>query len=83
MYQTKFDRNLPSSFRNFQIETLRKHYSDSESPFNLDCFAYFSSNHVNSVFNDTITLRRLNKKVKSQKNDKNSLQWYLNPGPLE
>ena len=45
-----------SSFKNFQIEKLGKHYSDSENSFNLDYFVYFSSNYVNFVFNDIIAL---------------------------
>ena len=45
-----------TSFRNFQIEKLSKHYSDSDNPFNIDYFIYFSSNYVNFVFNDVFTL---------------------------
>ena len=51
--------NLPSSFRNFQIQKLSKHYSDSENPFNHDYFVYLSSNFVNFVFNDIITLGKM------------------------
>ena len=43
---------------------LRKRYSDSEKSLNLDHFAYFSLKYVNSVFKDTITLGKLNKKSK-------------------
>ena len=51
----KFQRSLPSGFRNFQIEISSKHYSNSENTFNLLLF-YFSSNYVNFVFNDIIAL---------------------------
>ena len=56
--------NLTSSFRNFQIE--KTHFSDSENPFNLDYFAYFSSYYVNFVLKDIITLGKLNKKSKNK-----------------
>ena len=51
--------------RKFQIEKLRKHYSDSENSLNLGYFAYFSSNYMNFISQDIITLEKVNKKVNS------------------
>ena len=38
---------------------MRKHYSDSGNPFNLDYFAYFNLNYKNFVFKDIITSEKL------------------------
>ena len=40
---------------------MRKHYSDSGNPFNMDYFAYFISNYANFVFKDIITSGKLKK----------------------
>ena len=40
---------------------MRKHYSDSENPFNMDYFAYLNSTYAAFVFKDIITLGKLKK----------------------
>ena len=57
----KFQKRLPSSFRHFQMEKLRKQYSYIENPFNPDYFVHFSSNYVKHLFKG-----KLNKKVKKE-----------------
>ena len=50
-----------------KFSKLKKNENAGENPFNLNYFAYFSSNHVISVFKDTFTLEKANKKVNSAK----------------
>ena len=57
----------------FKLQTIKKHYSDSENPFNLDYFAYFNLNYVKFLFKDIIKSEKLRKKVKLEINNNNKL----------